>query len=136
MKTSIHWRHVRLYRFVPVLALVWLVEGCYTSVVRVETAPPGATIHYDYEPKGETPTEFEIDWYGTHRITLDHPTEGRRVETVELKAPAHLWFPFDFITAILPFQVTDRQTFTFDLTEKPIPERENSTNEPTEPKKK
>ncbi|MDP8242775.1 MAG: PEGA domain-containing protein [Candidatus Hinthialibacter antarcticus] len=93
------------------------VEGCLTTLVRVETTPPGAQVHYDYQPQGVTPTEFEVDWYGKHRLTLDHPEFGRRVEDVHLKAPAYLTFPMDFFTAILPFKVVDRHTIEIDLSE-------------------
>ena len=120
-----------MFRLLSVLLLIGMVEGCYSTVVRVESVPPGATVHYDYEPKGETPAEFEVDWYGTHKLTLDHPQEGRHVEKVELKAPAHLWFPFDFFVAILPFKVTDRQTFVIDLTQEQSEETEKTDESST-----
>lgn len=98
-------------------------------MVRVETNPPGAEVHYDYKPKGTTPAEFEVDWYGKHKITLDHPEYGRRVEYVQLNAPPYLYFPFDFFTALLPFNVTDRQAFSFDLTEPNTNPSENGGRE-------
>jgi hypothetical protein len=98
-------------------------------MVRVNTIPSGSTIHFDTVAKGEAPAEFEVDWYGKHKITLDHPQYGRRVETIQLKAPAHLWFPFDFLTAMLPFKVTDRHEFSFDLTQAPQPETEADRHE-------
>ena len=83
------------------LVVLWLfgVEGCITTVVRVETNPPGTLVHYDYEPKGKTPVEFNVDWAGSHKLTLDHPEYGRRVEYVKIKPPAYMWFPLDFFVS-------------------------------------
>jgi hypothetical protein len=106
-----------------------MVEGCYTTAVRVNTTPPGSTVHYDSKPMGETPVEFEVDWYGKHKVTLDHPPYRRREEWVNLKAPAYLWFPFDLFVALLPFKVIDRHEFSFDLTQEPKPEREAEPHE-------
>ena len=118
-----------MFRPACVVFLLCMVEGCYTTVVRVNTVPPGSTLHFDYQPKGVTPTEFETDWYGKHKLTLDHPQYGRRVESIDLKAPAHLWFPFDLFVALLPFKVTDRHDFSFDMTQEPTPEKEANRNE-------
>lgn len=106
------------------------VEGCLTTLVQVKTTPPGAQVHYDYKPQGVTPTEFEVDWYGKHRLTLDHPEYGRRVEDVNLKAPAYLTFPMDFFTAIMPFRVVDRHVIEIDLSENATPKMEGPDHEP------
>ncbi|MBZ0257227.1 PEGA domain-containing protein, partial [bacterium] len=106
------------------------VEGCLTTLVQVKTTPPGAQVHYDYKPQGVTPTEFEVDWYGKHRLTLDHPEYGRRVEDVNLKAPAYLTFPMDFFTAIMPFRVVDRHVIEIDLSENAKPDTEGPDHEP------
>ncbi len=105
-----------MVRLLAAFLLISLVEGCYTSTVRVESVPPGATVHYDYQPKGVTPVEFPVDYLGTHKITLDHPEYGRREEVVDLKAPAYLWFPMDFVVTVMPGKYTDRHSLTFDLT--------------------
>ncbi len=109
-----------MFRFICLFCLfllVSVVEGCYTTVVKVDSVPSGATVHWDYDPKGKTPTEFEEPWYGAHRLTLDHPDYGQKVQKVEMDPPAYLWFPFDFFVAILPFKVTDRQEYMIDLTQ-------------------
>lgn len=106
-----------------------MVEGCYTTVVRVDTHPPGATVHYDYQPKGVTPVEFDVDYLGKHKLTLDHPEFGRRVEFIDLKSPAYATFPLDFFVTLLPFKVTDKQSFSFDLTQPSDRETEAKVNE-------
>jgi len=118
-----------MFRFVCVLVLLCMVEGCYTTMVRVTTNPAGSAVYYDSQPKGETPAEFAVDWYGKHKVTLDHPRYGRREEWVKLKAPAYLWFPFDLFVALLPFKVTDRHEFSYDLTQVTKPEREAERHE-------
>lgn len=108
------------YSVVRVLAISWIVvwvQGCTTTLVRVNSIPPGATVHYDYEPKGVTPTEFEVDWYGKHRLTLDHPDYGQRVQNITLNHPVHMTFPFDLLDAMKPFRTTDVHEFTVDFTE-------------------
>lgn len=105
---------------VRLLAIAWVViwvQGCTTTLVRVNSIPPGATVHYDYEPKGITPTEFEVDWYGKHRLTLDHPDYGQRVQVVNLDHPVHMTFPFDLLDAMKPIRTQDVHEFTIDFTE-------------------
>jgi hypothetical protein len=121
---------VFMARLVAVVILFCLVEGCYTSTVRVESNPPGATVHYDYQPKGITPVEFPVEYLGTHKITLDHPEYGRREEYVNLDAPAYLWFPMDFIATIAPAKFKDRHSFTFDLIKAATSETEAQKDEP------
>ncbi|MBN2326412.1 MAG: PEGA domain-containing protein [Candidatus Omnitrophica bacterium] len=116
-------------RLIAIAVLIGLVEGCYTSTVRVDSIPPGAQVHYDYQPKGVTPVEFPVDFLGAHKITLDHPDYGRREEIVDLRAPAYLWFPLDFVATITPGKFTDRHSFTFDLTEKASSEMEAQNDE-------
>lgn len=106
-----------MIRLIAAFLVLFTVEGCYTTMVRVETEPPGATVHYDYQPMGVTPVEFRVDWYGKHKLTLDHPEWGRRIEYIDLNAPPHLQFPVDFFTALMPFQVTDRHEYKFNLTQ-------------------
>ncbi len=122
-------------RLFTMFLAIGLVEGCYTSTVRVDSIPPGATVHYDYQPKGTTPVEFPVDYLGTHKITLDHPDYGRREETVNLSAPAYLWFPMDFVATIAPAKFTDRHSLTFDLTQGATSETEAQKDESTEPEK-
>ncbi len=120
-----------MVRFIIILVLFWLVEGCHTTVVRVDSIPPGSTVHFDFKPIGETPAEIEVDWYGKHKITLDHPEHGRREEIVNVKSPAYLYFPLDFFVALLPFKITDRHEFSFDMTENPMSGTEAVNHEST-----
>ncbi len=109
-----------------------MVEGCHTTLVRVETIPPGSVVHFDYKPVGKTPVEFEVDWHGKHKLTLDHPEYGRRVEYLDLDSPAYLYFPLDLFAALMPFNATDRHTFSFDMTPNTMSGTEAETNESTE----
>lgn len=108
-------RMFRLVSFVLISGLFLWVVGCYTNTVRVESTPPGAQVHFDYKPVGTTPVEFNTDWLGKHRLTLDHPGYEQYVEIVQLKSPAYLWFPMDFFVAILPFKVENRYSFQVNL---------------------
>ncbi len=123
-----------MFRKILIFLLVCVVEGCYTTVVRVDSVPSGAEVHWDYEPKGNTPTEFTVDWYGEHRLTLDHPDYEQRVEKIELNAPAYLWFPLDFFVAVLPFKVTDSHPILIDLVNKTPSDSKEMIDEPKRPK--
>lgn len=108
-----------MLRHVLLLLVLFSVGGCYTTTVRIETEPPGAAVHYDFEPKGITPVEFEVEWHGIHKVTLDHPDYGRRVEYIDVDTPAYLTYPVDFFSTIAPWHIADRHEFHFDLTQAP-----------------
>lgn len=105
---------VRLALF---LGLIIGFEGCHTTKVLVNSTPPGAEVHWDYEPKGTTPVEFPVEWLGKHRLTLDHPDHEQYVETVDLESPLYLRFPMDLITQIKPYPTSNRYEFNIDLSQ-------------------
>ena len=111
-------------RFLTMLILVIGVEGCYTTALRVESQPPGATVYYDFKPVGKTPVEFNVDWYGKHKLTLEHPQYGRLEQIINLKNPAYVTFPFDLIATIAPAKIKDNHTITFDLSKQSSPKTE------------
>lgn len=108
-----------MLRHLLLLLVLCSVGGCYTTTVRIESVPPGADVHYDFEPKGVTPVEFEVEWHGIHKVTLDHPDYGRRVEYIDLETPAYLIYPMDLFATVAPWHMTDDHTFVFDLTQAP-----------------
>lgn len=110
---------IAILRYLTLLFLVMGIEGCYTTALRVESQPPGASVYYDFKPVGKTPVEFTVDWYGKHKLTLDHPEYGRKEQIIDLKNPAYVTFPFDLIAAIAPAKIKDNHTITFDLTKQP-----------------
>jgi hypothetical protein len=126
MQTSLMFR---LFSVLLVVGGFSLVEGCYTTKVRVESTPPNAQVHFDYQPKGVTPVEFETTWLGKHKLTLDHPEYEQHSEIVDLKAPAYLIFPLDFFVALLPFNVEKTYDFHVDMTEESEPVVEGNSHE-------
>ncbi len=119
-----------LFRIALILGLVFWVEGCHTTKVRVQSTPPGAQVHWDYEPKGTTPVEFPVEWLGNHRLTLDHPDFEQYVETVDLQSPLYLRFPLDFFAELKPYPTENHYEFQVDLTQHANPTREASRHEP------
>ncbi len=127
-----------MLRHLSMLLVLCLVGGCYTTTVKIDSTPQGADVHYDFEPKGKTPVEFEVEWHGVHKVTLDHPEYGRRVEYVTVETPAYQTFPLDFFATIAPWNMTDRHEFHFDLTQvdltqtPPKTEDTEATEDPSE----
>ncbi|MDX9752362.1 MAG: PEGA domain-containing protein [bacterium] len=113
-----------MLRLIAIVLIGFLVEGCHTTTLRVESQPPGAQVHYDFKPVGTTPVEFPVDWYGKHKLTLDHPVHGRRIQVVELKSPGYLIFPMDFVAAVAPAKLKDQRTVLIDFTQPVSPDTE------------
>jgi hypothetical protein len=82
----------------------------------VDSQPQGATVHYDYKPVGKTPVDIPVRWYGKHKLTLDHPEHGRRVQIVDLDSPLYLTFPLDFIATVAPARIKDNHSIMIDFT--------------------
>ena len=79
---------------------------------------PGAEVYYDTRLLPEkTPTTIDVEWYGQHTVTFVREGHPPSKYVIDIKAPKHLWVPLDFFVTILPFTITDRHEFHFDLDE-------------------
>ena len=96
-----------------------LLEGCVLREFTIESEPSGAEVYLDGVRIGKTPLKRSFEHYGTHRVVLRMPKGTGYlacVGKVRLKVPWWQIFPLDFITEVLlPFKITDRQTFFFRL---------------------
>jgi hypothetical protein len=87
-------------------------------VTLIDSNPAGATVYLDSHPvPGTTPVEFELDWYGPHTVTLVRDGYPPSKQVIDVKCPVYLWIPLDLFVTLLPFPVTDRHEYHFDLTE-------------------
>ena len=82
----------------------------------IRSDPPGARVAVDGDDWGYTPMAGDFDHYGTREITLTK--DGFETLTVyqKVRAPWYQRFPLDFFSDnLLPFQVTNRHDFTYQL---------------------
>ncbi len=103
----------------PMMVVVLLAfGGCLKTVALIESNPPGAEVYYDTRLLPEkTPTTIDVAWYGEHTVTFVREGYPPSKYVIDIEAPKHLWIPLDFFVTILPFTVTDRHEFHFDLDE-------------------
>ena len=82
----------------------------------IRTEPPGATVYFNDQLRGETPVDFDFVWYGWQSVTLRKDGFERVDDKRLLKAPFYLWIPLDFFAELLPFHVRDLRTWSYSLT--------------------
>ncbi|WP_437188170.1 PEGA domain-containing protein [Planctomicrobium sp. SH668] len=94
----------------------------------VRTIPSGALVEVDGKRLGTSPVSTDFTYYGTHEFTISAP--GYETLTVQQKVtpPLHQRIPLDFISNhFLPFRVTDRHDFTYQLQPRATPIDEEQT---------
>lgn len=102
----------RIAALLPALVLA----GCVERLIAVRSEPPGATVYLDDEKAGKTPIEIPYTWYGKRDLRLELKDHEAARRLIVLNPPWWQFFPFDFITdVLLPFTITDRIEFTFEL---------------------
>ncbi len=101
------------------LALLLLsATACIRSRVIIESEPPGATVKFHRELRGETPVTIPFIWYWYYEVELEK--EGYEpVRTVErFRTPPWFIFPLDGVMELMPFPIYDTRKRTYQL--KPI----------------
>jgi hypothetical protein len=97
------------------IGCIFMTAGCVQRKLTVKSDPPGAQVYFDDKYIGETPVDFDFEWYWQHKVELKK--EG--YETVsnfeEIKAPVYMWIPFDLAVELLPFTVRDERELTYTL---------------------
>ena len=97
-----------------VVALV-VAPGCVRRSLTIRTQPPGALVYVNDQLKGASPVTYDFQWYGWHRVTLRKDGYERLEDRKLLRAPAHLWIPFDLAMELLPFPVRDTKVWEYRL---------------------
>ena len=96
--------------------LVACCSGCIYRSLTIRTEPPGALVYVNDDLKGVSPVTYDFLWYGWHRVILRKEGYERVEDRRLLRAPIHLWIPFDLAMELLPFPVRDRRTWAYALT--------------------
>lgn len=109
---------------VPMLA----GPGCVSRRMTIRSEPSGALVEVDGKRIGVTPVSMDFTYYGTREFVISAP--GYETLTVQqpVQRPYYQYFPIDFISDhFLPWHVTDRHDFTYQLQPRvvPIDEEEN-----------
>ena len=111
--------------FVAIGLVVILLTGCVERKLTINTEPQGAMVLLNDQEIGTSPVTVPFNWYGDYWVRINK--EG--YETLDthrnLKAPLHDHPPFDFFAQILyPGQIVDAYEWTFELSPKEYPTRE------------
>ena len=117
-------RHIKkILVFVVIGGCALMSAGCVQRKLTVKSDPPGAEVYFNDRYIGQTPLDFDFEWYWEHKVELRK--EG--YETISnfetIKAPVYMWIPFDLVMELLPFSVKDDHQLTYTLEpEKPLDE--------------
>ncbi len=106
------------------LALI-LLAGCVERKLTINTNPQGAMVVLNDQEIGTSPVTVSFTWYGDYWVRLNKDGYEMLNTHRELPAPLHDWPPFDFFTEVLyPGQIVDSYEWTFDLSPKEYPTRD------------
>ena len=114
------WKNVAKIEMSPgpvaaLLVLCLLTTGCLRRSLTIRTDPPGALVYVNDQIKGESPVTYDFMWYGWYRVTIRKEGFARVEDRKELRAPPHLWIPFDLIAEMTPWTIRDDREWTYTL---------------------
>ena len=96
--------------------IIFSLSGCVERTMYVKSNPAGALVYVNGDEKGRTPYIEHFDFYGTMEFRLEKEGYEPRRELIKVKPPLYERFPLDFFFEVMiPFKITDRRTFSFDL---------------------
>ena len=96
-------------------AMLLLIGGCVENRMYIQSEPAGAKVYVNREYKGETPVDFEFDWYWYHQFLLMKDGYVPLEEEVKVKAPVSQWIPFDLFMEIIPYPFVNKKELNFTL---------------------
>lgn len=115
------------------LALLFLLaisqSGCVHRRMTIRSIPSGALVKVDGDEIGYTPVSVDFTYYATREITLTK--DGYETQSVmqKVKTPWYQVFPLDAVSDnLLPFEVTNRHEFTYQLQPKVVVPTEELLN--------
>lgn len=102
-----------------VAALFLTAPGCVHRRMTIESNPAGALVLLDGEEIGYTPVSADFTYYGTREVTLIKDGYETQTYPATLKTPWYQYIPLDFFSDnLLPYQVTNRHRFTYQMRQK------------------
>lgn len=104
-----------IFLLILILSFAFINTGCVERKLIVRSTPPGAKVYFDGKYKGETPVDFEFDWYWKHRVELEKKGYNKIDNLEDIKAPPYMWIPGDLLIELLPFKVKDHHNLEYNL---------------------
>jgi len=123
--TRSHANH-RNIAIIAAAVLGALLSGCMHRRMTIHSNPAGARVLVDGRDIGLTPVSMDYTYYGTRQITLIKDGYETRTIMQPMQKPWYQYFPLEFISDnFLPFKVTNRHFFEYDLQRTPhVPQGE------------
>ena len=119
-----------------IILLGLLAAGCVERKLTIITRPEGALVVLNDEEIGESPVTVPFQWYGDYRVRVSKDGYQTLVTNQKLKGPWYDYFPFDFFAQIVnPDRIVDEYEWTFELTPKRYPSRDELIEQSQELKK-
>ncbi len=106
------------------LAAIVLV-GCVERRLTINTEPQGATVVLNDQQIGVSPVTVPFNWYGDYWVRASKEGYETLNTHRKLEAPLYDHVPLDFFVQVLyPGHLTDSYEWTFPLSAKEYPTRE------------
>lgn len=107
------------------LIAILIVSGCVERQLTINTKPQGALVILNDEEIGTSPVTVSFNWYGDYDVRISKDGFETLKTHRMLKGPWYDNFPFDlFANCLNPKRIVDSYEWTFELKEKPEPERQ------------
>ena len=102
-----------------------LLAGCVERRLTIHTEPQGAMIVLNDQQIGVSPVTVPFNWYGDYWVRASKEGYETLNTHRRLKAPLHDHLPLDFFAQVLyPGRITNSYEWTFQLSPKEYPTRE------------
>jgi hypothetical protein len=113
-------------RFCAALSLAAvLLAGCVERRLTIHTEPQGAIVTLNDQQIGVSPVTVPFNWYGDYWVRISKDGYETLNTHRKLRRPLHDYPPFDFFAQVVyPGRIVDAYEWTFDLTPKVYPTRE------------
>jgi len=115
-----------LFAVIVVSLIVSLfLAGCVERQLTINTQPKGALVVLNDEEIGTSPVTVSFNWYGDYNVRISKEGFETLKTHRKLKGPWYDGFPFDFFAQILiPKRIVNSYEWTFELSPKQYPSRE------------
>lgn len=114
MRRSRNWYLRRFWMLFA--ACLFIAPGCVHRRMTIESNPAGALVLLDGKEIGYTPVSADFTYYGTREVTLIKDGYETQTYPATLKTPWYQYIPLDFFSDnLLPYQVTNRHRFTYQM---------------------
>lgn len=108
------------------------LAGCVERRLTINTEPQGARVWLNDQQIGVSPVTVPFNWYGDYWVRISKDDYETLNTHRKLKAPLHDYFPLDFFAQVLyPGHIVDAYEWTFELTPKEYPTRDELIEEAT-----